>query len=171
MECWEPTPRWGATFHSASLSSHPNPDPSRTIQKIAKLCPHLKRLKILAKDVSFRQLEQLNNIEEVNPLIWMFYPTPPSWRLTSRGVCPPRASRCAWPRQAGAGASPVWTSHVWTITPGSPLSTLVKRWENAAFSEKFQSLNFRPHLSLFDKVSFDTLERGHDRCVLAWSSW
>ena len=51
------------TFCRASHNLNPFLD--RTVQRISRLCPTLKRLKILANDVSFRQLEQLTDIEEV----------------------------------------------------------------------------------------------------------
>jgi len=115
VECWEPTPR--------------------TIQKIAKLCPQLKRLKILAKDVSFRQLEQLNNIEELDAHL--------TWSLPTAGL-----EMCV--------TSPGWS--------GSLTSLDVTCLDNYSWQS---IVNIGRICLCFDKVSFDTLERGHDRYVLA----
>ena len=62
------------TFNCASRNLV---NPARTVERISRLCPRLQRLKILANDVSFRQLEQLNGIEEVilSPFLSTFYPT------------------------------------------------------------------------------------------------
>ena len=76
------------TFHSASR----NLNPARTVERISRLCPRLQRLKILANDVSFRQLEQLNGIEEVilSPFLSTFLSdiSHISSRLTSPGPYP-----------------------------------------------------------------------------------
>ena len=61
------------TFHCASRYLNP----ARTVERISRLCPRLQRFKILANDVSFRQLEQLIGIEEVilSLSLSTFYPT------------------------------------------------------------------------------------------------